>query len=1200
MLKLHVMIHRLLLLSLLFLFDLGASAHGDDDKHYKFIPNQGQWHENVKYKADIPGGALFLEENRLTYHFIDRSDFTSVHGTNLPVKDGAEVRSHAFSIKFVNGVDDPEIETRDQTPDYFNYYYGNDPEKWATGIYGYREVEYQHIYPAIHLKMYNFEGSLKYDYIVEPGGDPSEILLDYQGVEDIRIKKGELIVSTTVGQIIEEKPYAYQIIDGERVEVPCKFKLEDGKVRFDLPKGYDEDRELIIDPTLVFASYSGSTADNFGMTATYDLDDNFFSAGMVFNTGYPYTTGVYDSTSNPTNIRYGVTDVFITRYDSLGVSLIYSTYLGGGTDSIGTETAHSLIVNDSNELMIFGVTSSEDFPMVNAYDNTFNGGSMIGFINNGSYFYDNGTDLYVSRFSEDGTALLGSTYVGGSGNDGVNSNVNIFTPPITYNSAYDSLQYNYGDTFRGEIMLDASGDVLIASTTKSADFPIVGGFDNTLDGQQDAVVFKLSRDLSTLMWSTYMGGTNKDAAYSVKVDSADVVYVTGGTASNDFPIVGATYDVSFNGGDVDAYIAKISEDGSTLLRSTFLGTGAYDQGFFVEVDQFAAVYILGQTEDPLSYPIFNVDFSVPNSGHFVSKFDTDLSTMIYSTQFGNGSGAVQISPAAFLVDVCHNVYVSGWGGRIAPTGPPLTGMPITVDAYQSTSTGYDFYLIVFDRDIDTLYASYFGGPTSQEHVDGGTSRFNEDGIVYQSVCAGCGGNSDFPTTPGAWSNVNLSSNCNNGTFKYDFGIVPVAQFDIDTLWGCAPFTVTLTNNSGLTNNIFEWQFGNGDSTTTIYSPTVTYTDTGMYSVTLIITDTICNISDTARRIVQVFPELTLQVSNDTSLCVSAPIDLVATSNGSSLTYVWSTNSNFTDTLNSPITDSIFTVTPTAAGYYYCLVENPWCSIVDSVLVSFIPENIDIGDTTLCNGFGGTLTLNNLFPSDTIVSYDWSPNSEIISGDGTNTITVMPSSDVTYYVTVVTQSGCVYTDSAVVTVVLGGGVISAFADNDTLPIGGTTYVHAVPDSSGYTYSWSISPALSGATLSDPNIAHPLFTPNGAGLYTVCVDITDTNGCTGTACVEIRVLDIECGPPDIYVPNAFTPNDDQNNDVIFVHGNNIETMNWLIYDRWGELMFETQDQSEGWDGTFKGMEADPAVFVYHLEGTCVGGDEFLIKGNITVIR
>ena len=140
--------------------------------------------------------------------------------------------------------------------------------------------------------------------------------------------------------------------------------------------------------------------------------------------------------------------------------------------------------------------------------------------------------------------------------------------------------------------------------------------------------------------------------------------------------------------------------------------------------------------------------------------------------FGTGSGQVDIALSAFLVDNCDNIYVSGWGGSTngsqSATSSTTTGLPVTSDCHQCQTDGSDFYLIVLEENMQSLlYASFFGGNQSNEHVDGGTSRFDKDGIVYQSVCAGCGGNSDFPTTPGAWSNTNNAHNCNIAAFKFD-------------------------------------------------------------------------------------------------------------------------------------------------------------------------------------------------------------------------------------------------------------------------------------------------------------------------------------------------------------------------------------------------------------------------------------------------
>ena len=199
------------------------------------------------------------------------------------------------------------------------------------------------------------------------------------------------------------------------------------------------------------------------------------------------------------------TDVVITKYTADGTALLYSTYLGGGNTSQGTETVHSLVVNGNDELCLYGVTSSTDFPTtVNAYDTTFAGGSAITFTANGTNF-SAGTDIYVSRFSSDGTNLLASTLIGGTANDGMN---------YTNSAAQDSLFRNYGDQFRGEIMIDDLNNIYVATCTKSNDFPIVNGFGTTLSGGQAGIVMKFDQDLTTLIWSTYLNGNQKDAVYT--------------------------------------------------------------------------------------------------------------------------------------------------------------------------------------------------------------------------------------------------------------------------------------------------------------------------------------------------------------------------------------------------------------------------------------------------------------------------------------------------------------------------------------------------------------------------------------------------------------------------------------------------------------------------------------------------------------
>lgn len=1158
-----------------------------DDRQYKFVENKGQFPSSVLLKGEISGGALFLESNSFLFHFQDNSVITKMHlGKSVPIEEQI-IKGQAYRMTFLGG-DPRSVEKNEKSTEYYNYFIGKDKSKWASKAFAFSDIEYKELYPGINLHLFTENEQLEYEYIIKAGSDISVIRQKYEGAE-IKLENGNLIITTNVNKVTETKPVAYQMINRKKKMVDCQFSLNDNTVSYVFPKGYDKNYDLVIDPILIFGSSSGSTADNFGMTATYDSQGHLFTGGTAFNIGYPTTLGAFQTSANANGSTYGVTDVVITKYLPNGTNLVYSTYIGGGTGTGGTETVHSLIANDNDELFIFGVTSSTDFPTtVGAYDQTFNGGSFIGFVYNGAYF-DNGTDIYVSKFSFDGTALLGSTFIGGTGNDGVNYNYN-FISGGNWNSNYDSLQLNYGDQFRGEIMLDDLGNCYVATTTKSSDFPTMNAFQSTFGGMQDAVAFKFSSDLTTLVWSNFIGGTNKDAAYSIKVDDNYNAYVAGGTASSNFPATAGSLNPAFLGGKTDGFICKISPTGNTLLNASFIGTNSYDQVYFVELDRFGGVYLLGQTQGTTTYPVVNVSYSNPNSGQFITKLDNNFTAITYSTLFGNGNGGLNISPSAFLVDVCGNVYVSGWGANILQS-TPLNNMPITANAFQPTSgDGFNFYLIVFSRDIGSLlYATYFGGPLSREHVDGGTSRFDDNGIVYQSVCAGCSNNDDFPTTPGAWSQVNNSTNCNNGVFKFDFEIEPEADFTTDILSGCAPLTIQFDNTSPNYSS-FLWDFGNGDTTSQILNPIYTFSTPGTYTAYLIVEDSICGLLDTAEKIINVFAPLQL-ITNDTVICGPQTLTLVANSVGTVTNFHFSSNGNFTDTLNSPLSDSTLDVTISGDTTFYVQVQNGFCNYIDTITIDIPDIQIVIGNIAgMCTGDTATLTVTNLTPQYAL-SYNWGPDSLIISGDGTNSVTVSPDYPNWIWVIGTTAEGCVAWDSTYINV--SGpptGLVSATANPNTLLVGQTSQLNAMPP--GYTYSWTPS-----TYLDNPNIQNPVASPPTSMWF--YVDISN-GGCTLRDSVFIELIISVCEEPYIYVPNAFTPNGDLENDVLYVRGNNITDLLFRVYDRWGEKVFETTNINFGWDGRFKNRDSDPAVFVYYLEAKCVGGEEFFKKGNVTLIR
>ncbi len=715
-----------------------------------FMPNKGQFESQVLYKAQIPGGVLFVEKNGLTYSLLEADVFKKYHDTRNP---DIKIKGHSFKVWF-EGCNEA-ISKREELPttEYYNYYLGNDPLKWATGVYGAHKITLINIYNHIDIEIYSTQGRfLKYNFIVHPGGNVANIKLRYEGIEKLNLLLGNLQIPTSVGIIQEEAPVTFQ----ESRTIASKFTLANNTLSFTINK-YDKDKVLIIDPKVVFSTFSGSFFDNWGFTGTYDKNGNGYSGGTVYGIGFPVTFGAFQTVfMGGSNVNTSVgeiaRDAGILKYSTDGKQLLFCTYLGGNHN----EQPHSMVVNSKSELLVLGTTWSIDFPMVsNGFDNSHNGNS----------------DIYVVKFSPDGLQLLSSTFIGGSGRDGLNGNID-----NGFKSNPSPLYYNYGDIFRGEINVDSNDNIYFASCTESSidsGFPISNGFQTSFGGGlQDGCVFKMTSDLSTILWSSYIGGDMHDAAYALCLDRNNHIFVVGGTNSTAFSFGVNGYKKTYSGGRADGFILKLNAITGGLINSTYVGTTSFDESYFVQADSIGNIYVAGQTEG--SFPIIpSTIYNMPNTNQFIQVYSNDLNSLQRSMSFGKGRNA-KIALSAFLVDKCNHVFISGWGGEdnSRDLGGPdgnVGGLPTTSNAFQKITDGSDFYVAVFSKNLNALlFATYFGGNNIAEHVDGGTSRFDKEGIIYQSVCGGCGAKSQFPTTPGAWSRTNNSDNCNNALFKIDF------------------------------------------------------------------------------------------------------------------------------------------------------------------------------------------------------------------------------------------------------------------------------------------------------------------------------------------------------------------------------------------------------------------------------------------------
>ncbi|MCH2228936.1 MAG: gliding motility-associated C-terminal domain-containing protein [Crocinitomicaceae bacterium] len=1044
-------------------------------------PNKGQWDDEVEFKVNLNHGDMFIEEDGFTYSLNDGGK-EGHHGEEHD--HGHEhlkpLKGHVIKTKFLGSSWSGNQFVNDSSTFYTNYIQGNNSEKWFGHIYGYGYVRMYDLYDGIDLELKKSEG-LKYSFIVSPDTDVDQIKIDYKGQTKLYIgDEGDLHIVNRFGEILESKPIAWVESEGGKItKVDVKFKLNGDVLSFEFPEGYDVSKTLVIDPTITFSTFTGSSANNWGMTATPDSNGNLFGGGISFGLGYPVTAGAYDGSFNGGTATATLPDGFdvaITKFNSNGDALLYSTYIGGAAN----ELPESMVCNEDGELYILGVTASINFPMVGAYDNSFAGGGALA-IENGLAF--DGSDIFVVRLSADGAALLGSTFMGGNGHDGLSQG---------------GLDYNYGDQFRGEIILDNNEDVLVASTTQSSNFPVLQGPEASLSGAQDAVAFKLSASLGSLVWSGYFGGVGVETGNSIQPSSSGDVYITGGTTSSDLSI-SAGEDLSFNGGLSDGYLTRLNGNTGAIMSGTYMGQGEYDQTYCVQLDLDDNVYVLGQTES--SWTVSPGVYSNPNSGQFIRKYNSDLSTIEWTTMIGAGSGHVEISPTAFLVSDCYDIYLSGWGGSTNTSGgsanfSTTNGFTVTPDAYQDNTSGNNFYIAVLGEDASYLkYATFMGGTTGpSNHVDGGTSRFDKDGRIYHAVCASCGSNlfDGFPTTPGVYSNTAPAAgySCNMACFKFELNSIEATIADPNPVV-CLPDPVVFDNNSS-NGNAFFWDFGD-NTTSTDVNPSHLYPGPGDYDVTLIVIDTNnCFVSDTVEFNVVIGDFIGGVVQPPGPVCPGDSFEFEAYGGAF---YEWTP----ANVLNDPtIYNPIATVTQTTD---FMVIISDTCGI-DTVFVTLevLPVAATVSnDTSIC--LGNSATLN----AAGGVNYTWTPNT-FITGENTDSPTVTPNVTTTYFVEIETSTGCLVYDSVLVEVYFTPP-IPILEDSISICAGSSVDIEI---SGGVTYLWS--PNLNINTVNGP-----LVTVNPpADMYYYC-DLTNPCG-TVRDSILIKVIEasVSAGNDTIICP------------------------------------------------------------------------------------
>jgi gliding motility-associated-like protein len=685
---------------------------------------------------------------------------------------------------------------------------GKDPKRWATDLQAYNSLHFKDIYPGIDLLFHQGQGVWKYDFVVAPGGRPGDIRFSIDGIDRVQVKRGELHLEHSLGMWVEGAPVAWQEVGGQRLPVEVAWQVKNQEVVLKVGR-YDRSQPLVIDPELIFASYTGSTADNWGYTATFGQGGTTYGGGTVYGPGYPLVGAFQVS-------HAGITDVGITKFSADGSAMIYSTYLGGA----GHDQPHSLIEAANGELVVMGITGSSNFPVTpTAYDTTFNGGVL--FVAN-QITFPIGSDLFVARFSASGAALTGSTYLGDTLNDGVNQGVTVTAV----------------DAFRGEVTLDSLGKVWLVSTTQSGGFPTTAGApQSTKNGFQDAVLVRMSEDLTQLEYSTFLGGEANEAGFGLAV-TGQAVFVAGGTNSNTFPATPGAL-ITTRPGKTDGFVARYSRSTGALVAATYEGTGENDVTFLLSLDPQGWPCVFGTTTGAMTASPGTL--VSPGGQLFFKRYNPLLQVNDRTALLGSGTTlGLDISPTAFSIDSCGRTFFSGWGG--ADANAPL---PTTPDALRAIKQGNELYIGVLDRLWSTLsYGTYYGSPLN-EHVDGGTSRFDPSGVVHQAICAGCGGSSAFPSFPsGVVGPNNGSPNCNLAVLRMDVG-AQLLQLEVTVQpdSNCVPFTPVITNAS--LNGQLYWWSTDGVTFSQGAPPSVPIVAPGVYTYYLVGQDTLnCGERDT--------------------------------------------------------------------------------------------------------------------------------------------------------------------------------------------------------------------------------------------------------------------------------------------------------------------------------------------------------------------
>lgn len=652
-----------------------------------FERNVGQAPAGVQFLARSQNSTLLLDESGATLQLQAHSARTNRRGargaktSTRRTTPAAVTRTASVRMQLLGAQSGAPITPAEPLPGRVNYILGRDRSSWKTDVPTFARVASRGVYPGVDVAYYGNGRQLEYDFVVHPGADPKAIRMELTGADRLEVDAGgDLLLHTEAGLLRQEKPVAYQEVEGKRQPVSVAYELDGQTLAFQVGD-FDASRPLVIDPLLNYSSYLGGSGDDLGAGVGVDGSGNVFVVGTTSSANFP-TSSAAQSTLR------GNQDVFVTKVNAAGNAVLYSTYLGGTSD----ETGQGIAVSSLGVATVTGDTASANFPLQSGAQATFGGI----------------TDAFITRLNEDGVPIY-STYLGGNDADvgngvAVDTNGNAYVAGVTSSpslpgSGANALvgatdvfvtklsaagntvgytRYIGGDDFDVASAVDVTsgGEAVVVGFTYSGDFPRVGALQNTLRGANDAFVTRLDSTGASLQFSTFLGGTGDfDEARAVAVDGSGNAYVTGTTYSADFPI-NSSYQAALRGSG-DAFAVKLNPAGTSSIYSTFLGGTLDDAGNSIRVDGFGRAWMVGESNSP-DLPVVAAVQSALGGGlsdGFVVCLEPTGQSLGFSSYLG---GAGDDAAYGVTVDTANNVYVTGATGS--------ANFP-TVQAFQSALAG---------------------------------------------------------------------------------------------------------------------------------------------------------------------------------------------------------------------------------------------------------------------------------------------------------------------------------------------------------------------------------------------------------------------------------------------------------------------------------------------------------------------------------